>query len=763
MAIATCLAVVGVLALLTTLTGRLHVALLGPSWLRSLRPLEAVISSLIGTAWWTVLLTTLSFQGWLIPSATRLILFAHGLAFGLVAWRRQLGALRPRGGMSRWRAILVPALAVALVGLLPVLRMGSFATANDSLTYCSFAQWLQDHSFGVPATWRADEPVAFYPVLYQGARAPLASAFLLAGAQAIAHASSPVVVYPAVSTFGLVLAVLAVLAAGRWLLGWPTRWLFPLGITVAALPQPLVWAHHSGFLAQTFGIPVLLGVLITLARSLPPRRWRAAEALLLGLLTAGLASTYLALLPVALGAGAWWLVSAIGRARVSGRARRLAASVAVVAVVALALLGGQGVSVVRSLGFLGGAVVGFPVGLSAIGFSQLALGSRLWTSAPLDSWSETLRGAYLWLAPLYAALALLGGYRIAKTPRAGGLCASALVLALGLGYYGLLAPDPWTGRPGHTWNLFKLAQWAYPLVLIAELQGLLTLAAHRRVGRVIPWLAVIPILLLPIQWGFAEVVGSSLESFVGAPRPLDHWPALRRAFRELPPGALLAADRLRDSSQQLPTYLGLLAYPRRLTGDWTGSLWISADPDRRFAELWATLGNDAPRKGPDHVLPLVTGLRGFVTEGVERIGGQIGLVRDGTRPQVLAILTPSEDSLGPSGCVWLGRARTRALIFSPRNVVGILEMKAVPGLGAGGLGPRLIVDTPVAAFEVHLDQYSRLRVPIRLETGVNHTEIGFPDLDRKVVDRRRLCVARFDIGSIEADTGAPVAPIPTTE
>jgi hypothetical protein len=174
-------------------------------------------------------------------------------------------------------------------------------------------------------------------------------------------------------------------------------------------------------------------------------------------------------------------------------------------------------------------------------------------------------------------------------------------------------------------------------------------------------------------------------------------------------------------------------------------------------ELWARLGAEPPGRGPDRVLPLVTGLRGFVTDAVERLGGQIGLVHDGTRPQVLAILTPSEDSLGPAGCVWIGRARTRALIFSPQNIAGVLEMKTVPGLGAGGLGPRLIVDTPVAAFEVHLDQYSRIRVPIRLEAGVNHAEIGFPDLDRKVTDRRRLCVARFEIGSIEIEGGAPGA------
>jgi hypothetical protein len=755
LAFATCLAVVVFLAALTVFTGRLHVALLGPTWLRSLGPLEAAVSSLIGTAWWTVLLTTLSLQGLVIPSAAGLILVAHAIAFGVFAWRGEFSTLRPRGGMSRWGAILIPALFVALVGLLPVLRKGSFATANDSLTYCSMAQWLQDHAFGTPIAWRGDEPIAFYPALYQGAQAPLAPAFLLAGTQAITRVSSSLVVYPALSTFGLLLAVVGILTAGRWILGWPIRWLAPLGLVIAALPQPLVWAHHSGFLAQTFGTPALLGVLITLARGMPPRRWRVSEAILMGLLTASLSSTYLALLPVAVGAGAWWLASAIGRRRAWNRVRPLAAALGVFAAVVLTLLAGQGVSVTRGLGFLGGVVVGFHVGVSSIKFASLALGAWLWPSEPLAPWLLTLSAFHLWLAPLYAVLALLGAYRMARMPRAGGLLASALVLALGVAYFALLALDPWTHERGHTWNVFKLAQWAYPLVLMAVLHGLWTLAARPGVRRVLPWLTAIPLGLFPLQWGKAGVLGNNLETFVGAPRPLDGWPALCRAFSALPPGALLAADRLEDTTQQLPTYLGLLAYPRRLAGDWTGSLWVSPDPDRRFVALWDALGHGLPQKGPEKVLPLVTGLHGFVTDAVERLGGQIGLVREGHQPQVLAIFNPSDDAPGPGGCVWLGRARTRVMLFSPGQVAAILEMDAIPGPGASRVGQRLVVDTPVAASEVLVDRYPKVRVPIKLERGISHAEIRFPDLNRNVPDRRRLCVASFHFGSVEGDGRAP--------
>ncbi|HEY6553755.1 MAG TPA: hypothetical protein VI669_10375 [Vicinamibacteria bacterium] len=750
MALAICVALVALLAVLTTLTGRLHIALLGPRWLRSLGPLEAVVSSLIGTAWWSVLLTSLSLHGWLTPSATGLILVGHGVLLGFVAWRGQMSALRPKGGMSRWGAILVPAIAVSLFGLLPVLRTGSFATANDTLTYSAFAQWLQDHPYGTPIAWRADEPIAFYPALYQGAQAPLAPAFLLAGTQAIARVSSPLVVYPALSTFGFLLSSLGILAAGRWMLRWPTRWLAPLGVVVATLPHPIVTAHHSGFLAQTLGLPALLGVLLILARCLPARRWRGSEAMLLGLLTASLASTYLALLPVAVAAGGCWLLSAL-RGRAHGHGPRLSVSLLVFAAALVTLLGAQGVNLGRGLRFLGSGVVGFHVGLSPVGFLQLALGAGLWTSERLGPLAETLRAAHLWLAPLYAAIFLVGLFRVAKSTRAAGLGASILFLALGIAYYALRVRDPWTGQWGHTWNVFKLVQWAYPFVLIVQLHGLVKLARHPAVGRVIPWLVLVPIGLLPIQWGLAGKLGKSFEAFVGAPRPLDRWLGLRRSFLELPPGTLLAADRIPDTSQHLPTYLGLLAYPRRVTGDWTGSLWISPDPNREFDALWTRLEKGAVAEGPDRVVPLVTGLHGLVTESVLRLGAGFGALRDGARPQVMAILTPTDSSRGPGGCVWLGRARTRALLFSPRRVSAVLEMKALPGPGALGLGARLIVDTRAAAFEVVVDGSSRIRVPIRLERGINHAQIRFPDLDREIADRRRVCVAEFRILTDDAE------------
>jgi hypothetical protein len=386
-----------------------------------------------------------------------------------------------------------------------------------------------------------------------------------------------------------------------------------------------------------------------------------------------------------------------------------------------------------------------------VAFLQLALGSGLWTSERLGPFAEMLRAAHLWLAPLYAALFLVGLSRVAKTTRAAGLWASLLVLALGIAYYALRVRDPWTGQWGHTWNVFKLVQWAYPFVLIVQLHGLVKLAGHPAVGRVIPWLVLVPIGLLPIQWGLAGKLGRSFETFVGATRPLDRWPGLRQSFRELPPGALLAADRIPDTSQHLPTYLGLLAYPRRVTGDWTESLWISPDPKREFEALWTRLDKGAAADGPDRVLPLVTGLHGFVTESVLRLGAGFGALHDGTNPQVVAILTPTDASLGPGSCVWLGRARTRALLFSPRSVSAVLEMKALPGPGARGLGARLIVDTRAAAFEVVVDGSSRIRVPIRLERGVNHAQIRFPELDREVTDRRRVCVSEFRILTDDAE------------
>src|SRR5262249_7382546 len=82
---------------------------------------------------------------------------------------------------------------------------------------------------------------------------------------------------------------------------------------------------------------------------------------------------------------------------------------------------------------------------------------------------------------LVVAVAFFAGVRLlVRRRQALPVTAALVVIAALTAYFRLLARDPWTGEAGHSWNLFKLCQWAFPLVTALEIVGLWVL--WRRLG-----------------------------------------------------------------------------------------------------------------------------------------------------------------------------------------------------------------------------------------------------------------------------------------
>jgi hypothetical protein len=725
-------------AVACTLTGRLHVALAGPRRLLALGPFEALVSAVLGTVWWMVLLTAGSTASLNAPSSVAASLVAHAAAFAAVLIRRRSSAFRPVGHPRAWLTLLAPMIVAGLVGMLPVLRHGRFSTENDSLLYCSLAQWYEDHALGSAAPFPADQPLAHYAAIYQGAGYPVAPAFLLAGVQALARATSPVVVYPAVSTWGLVLAIGSLLAFGRRVLHWPLPWVLSAGVGLAALLQPLSWAHHMGFLAQTFATPLLLTALVHLAQVSSPRRWRPSEAMVAGLLAAGLASTYPPFLPLLGGGWAWWLVERARRRSRDGW--RLVAWVALAAAVAGAFVAAQGLNLYGAFRFLRGTLVGGHVDLSPWGYVQATVGAWFWAPFRLPPFVELLRAGHLWLVPLYLCLTIRGLILIARKSRGIPLLGCLSVLAAAFVWYGLFARDPWTAERGQTWNLFKLTQWSFAPLVLGLVHGLVPLRGHRSGRWLGPALLLVPITLWPVCWSFAGRLGADLEQFVGSSPSLEAWEAIRNRFVRSTAVRLLAADTPTATTPFLPTYLGLLTYPSRLAGDWSGALWIPPNPANEVDHLWRLLAEGEPHARGEAITPVVTGLRGFVTEAVLPVGGGIGLVKEPTMAHVLAVLQPSDEQPGPGGCVWLGRARTGIVAFSPGAMRATLRLTASPGHAMAHRAQRVVVTSQGESREVWVSEYPRIDLPLLLGRGASRVEIAFPEEIGGGEDRRLLCV-----------------------
>jgi hypothetical protein len=742
----TSLALLGALAIVCTLTGRLYIALVGPRRLLTFGPWEAHTSAVLGTVSWVFVLTAGSAAGLNAPSSVAAGLLVHAVA-GVVVLLRRKQALRPRGQARAWRTLLVPAALTGLVALLPVLRHGRFSTENDSLLYCSLAQWYQDHSFGGRTAFPPDQPLAHYAAIYQGAGYPLAPAFLLAGAQAMARATSPVLVYPAVSSWGLVLAMGSLLAFGRRALRWPFRWPLWVGIGLAALLQPLAWAHHMGFLAQTFAAPLLLTAMLHLSQVRSKHRWQPRDATVAGLLAAGLASTYPPFLVLLGGAWAWWLVDRIlCRA---GDLRRLARWVALAATTGSVLALAQGLSLPGAFGFLQGIRVGSHVDLSPWGFVQATLGAWFWTPFRLGPVIERLRAGHLWLVPLSLWLVARGLRMLARDSRSGPLLGCLTVLGLAFLWFGFVARDPWTGERGHSWNLFKLTQWSYAPVVLTLVQGALSLRRHQWGRWLGPALLFVPLALTPVYWSFGGRLGAEFEAFVGERRPLQAWDELRRRFLESAAVSYLAADSPRSTTPFLPTYVGLLTYPRRLSGDWDGALWIPPNPANEAERLWCLLADGEGFAKGEAIAPVVTGLRGFVTEAIVPLRGGIGLVKEPTTAQVLAVLQPSDDQPGPGGCVWLGRTRTTVLAYSPREMKATLRVTASPGRGLATRALSLGITSRGESHEVLVSQYPRVDLPVLLGRGAGRVQISFPD--EAASDPHQLCVLSMTLLADDAE------------
>jgi hypothetical protein len=481
----------------------------------------------------------------------------------------------------------------------------------------------------------------------------------------------------------------------------------------------MAWAHHLGFLAQTLAIPLLLTSLAGLSTLREGPRNGASEALGGAILAAALASTYPPLLVVLGGAWAFWLADRLRHRRAI---RSLMTFAALTGMIAAALVALQGLHLPMAFRFLGGTQVGAHVDLSPWGFAQATLGTYVWSPFRLGPLGESLRAAHLWLTPLYAWLAWRGLRRLGPKPAGPPLLGAVLVLVAAFLWAALVARDPWTSERGHTWNLFKLTQWSFPLVAVLVIHGILGLR-HRAGGRLLAVaLAIVPAALLPLHVAFVDRLGVDFETFVGSKRPLAAWDALRAGFLGRPAALYVAADTPRASTLFLPTYLGLLTYPNRLAGDWEGALWVPPNPANGVARLFEGLAHGQSAAEGLAVTPIVTGLRGFIAPSVDRLGGAIGLVREPGTASVVAVLQPSDPNPGPGGCVWLGRPRTRLLVYSPREVDAAIRLVATP---------------------------PRADLPATLRRGTTLVELRFEEAERPA-DERRVCVLSMEVASAAA-------------
>ena len=717
------------------LSGRLFVGAIGLDPLRRLEPASACASAIAGTAVWTLGFGWLSAARLPAPRIAVILTVLHLALLGACLLRGRLDVLLPRGTPASWGWVLGAGAVTALVALLPVLRTNGFASGNDTYTYCAFSEWLQEHGFGTPCLWDARSPVTYIPWLYQQEGYPLGMAYLVALVQAASRAASALLVYPAVSAWGLVLEAWALFVAARWVLGLSHARAGVAALVFAVVPHPLYWGHHNGSLQQTHALPALLLAATLLARAVRENLWRPPMAALLALLSAFLVSVYLPVVPLLVAAAVPWGWLCLRRIRRRRLGERWLVFVGTASLLLPVLAFGNLHGVATRFGRFVSSAVGEHVPFSLAEFLGFAMGTQVLGLHGSRVEVPLLSAAWRGLTPVGLVLFLVGLYCTARRPRTWGLAAMAFVLAAALGHYALFIRDPWTGSLGHTWSVFKLIQWAYPVVFLLQVSGLNRL--QRTLGRArwftLPLLAALPLSQLAVQWNWGDSLGRSLREVLPGERPLEEFPALRRRVQALPQGTILVVARPENRHRWLAAHVALLAYPRPILGDWTAS--ASVVQRAEDAEAYAAL---VSRIGEDGVVPLLCGFTPFQPGGFEALGGGLARLVPSGAPLVVHVVNPTglgRDAEADGPAFRMGRGRTKVVLWSPRDLPAELVLSLEP-YPAAATGTRPAVETSLTQGDYDrravrraveqdrpqvtlLDGRLQLRIPLRLSRGLS--------------------------------------------
>jgi hypothetical protein len=378
--------------------------------------------------------------------------------------------------------------------------------------------------------------------------------------------------------------------------------------------------------------------------------------------------------------------------------------------------------------------VGGHISFGAWDYVSFAVGAELGPGHWSPGLAQTLRSFQEYLTPVYVGLIVGGLWLALRRPRTWTLLGALAYLVAAAFYYARCVRDPWSGQIGHTWNLFKLSQYAFPLLCAFLIFGFRRL--HRRLP-LPPGFARSGGLLLvsgmvAIHWAWSAEAGFSMQALVPAERPLEAVPELRRRLLALPEGTLFVLGRPAAQHACLGDTLALLAYPRPMMSDWEGTYHVPPVP-----EAPATIRRLLSNPGPTPVVALVLGKPPFSSEGAERVGPGVTWLHD-LAPRILRLDEHGVVSASrPVGSFeWTGRSRLRMTVFSPRATHATLELTVRPRAPRPGAphewievwtaprelrGPALrgALD-PASRLEIDIDGAEEaLRIPVRLEPGTN--------------------------------------------
>jgi hypothetical protein len=720
------------------ISGRLVVGLAGARLLLRFTPTNAAASTILGAMVWTVGYGWLTQVGWPAPRIAAWLGAAHVGAFAACAWRKKLAVGQPHGPIGAWLLLLAAFAAAAVVSLLPVLRTNGFAIENDTFLYCAFADWLQREGFSTPCRFVPDSPLTFVPSLWQSAHATYGATYPLALLESVSSARTSLIVFPGVTALAGVLIVAAVVLVARWVLRLTSARACVAGVAFALIPGPICWGYRNGFLQQTFGLAGLLFAIALLTRCVHRPNWSASSAFLLALTAAYVVSVYMAIVPALGIAMLVFVIASYRRARLKGEQARWLFSIVGLTGLVAALANHDLRVLVRGLPLMVSGAPGWHIPFTRLDFLEFAVGARLYAGRATTG-AGLAQGVQAASAPVYLALVLLGVAGAARRSRCSIVLAVLALLAGSLALFAFVIRDPWTGEIGHTWSVFKLTQWAFPLVFLLQAYAADRLVRARRAAGtlILVGLAVLAASWVRIQWVWSRELGLTMRNVIRSERPLEELPGLKDRVQSLPRGTLLVLGHGSYEDVWLRYYTALFAYPRRVMIDWTGS--PSRFPQLAWRDRMNTYLERVQDMRREQLVPIIPGFVPFTPEGVEDLGGGFARLKE-PRPLVLQVRNRNGLEFDPrtgQPFFWMGQGRTEIVLFSPTRRSVQLVLAVRPGPSKPETGRRTVEVHPPSepARVLGLENDTEWRVPLTLRSPL--TTVGFEVRDRPSVSSVR--------------------------
>jgi hypothetical protein len=366
---------------------------------------------------------------------------------------------------SGW--LLLAGCAGAILVLLPIGLYQAFNPYNDTVTYITISDYLQNHSFAFPADPNPTSPLLGHVVIYQVLGFRMGANFFLACVQSLTPVKLAIEIFPAVAAWAVVLNVFAVYLGCRWIALLPRRAALAGALLAAVMVNPLHYAAQTGFFPQLFGTAFTVFSLALAARCVRTRRPAIGLILLASAAFAFLISAYSELFPLVAIAVAlmFGLRTAMRPARLTGLLRTCTILLPLTSLFANIEL----IRMINALPRQLHGVVGWHIYFTSLQYYGASVG-LFPGGSPNNYWAGHL-GAKLYPAVALLSLGLFvyGLFRVMIRDRVRGFALLPVLgtFALLFIYFRFIVKDPWLpAQTGHSWSLFKLSQWVYPFMIM---------------------------------------------------------------------------------------------------------------------------------------------------------------------------------------------------------------------------------------------------------------------------------------------------------